>query len=116
MRFLVFTTLSISLGLLAQHAIATIFIGNHLGYTVAWTNADENPCIGTVDIAPTGDNFCSIPFTLSNGYTYTAQGCGDGLWIDNGDGSFNSNCYSVSSSGFCGRLGVEPYTVAYSCY
>jgi hypothetical protein len=63
----------------------------------------ENAC-GWDRINDVGENPCGVHLAnpLSNGQSYILQGCGgSSLWLDNGDGSFNSNCHSAPSSEAC---------------
>ncbi|KAL6900008.1 hypothetical protein GGI43DRAFT_406049 [Trichoderma evansii] len=53
------------------------------------SNVGENPC-----------NILSNPLR-GNGYRYSLQGCGGGLWLDNSDGSFNSYCRDASAKLAC---------------
>lgn len=50
-----------------------------------------------------GENPCNVPLAnpLDNGYSYTLQGCGGPMWLDNADGSFNSNCRSAPADLAC---------------
>lgn len=59
-----------------------------------WVDGDD-PCRWD-RINDQGENPCNVPLAnpLDNGFSYTLQGCGGNLWLDNSDGSFNSNCFS----------------------
>ncbi|PTB36249.1 uncharacterized protein TrAFT101_000218 [Trichoderma asperellum] len=91
-----------SLGLFLGLATATVNIGkDSAGDTVAWIGG-ESECTN-VFIAGNGANPCGINFTLNNGFTYHLVGCGGaGLSLDNGDGSFNSNCQFGEQNLQCG--------------
>jgi hypothetical protein len=85
------------LAALSSVASATIALGlkddfNTETYSnVAWIAGDD-PCTA-VYINPDHANPCGIDFTLSNGYTYFLQNCGDSaLSVANADGSYNSHC------------------------
>ncbi|KAM7192430.1 hypothetical protein V8F20_008890 [Naviculisporaceae sp. PSN 640] len=86
-------------GLFAS-AQATIFLGNNFDNNIAWING-ENACSGKV-ISKRDVNPCGRPFRLSNGRTYTVNGCGGTLFILNEDGSFNSLCQFQRADGGCG--------------
>ncbi|KAK0756599.1 hypothetical protein N5P37_010753 [Trichoderma harzianum] len=81
---------------------AAIAIGtkaNH--WNIMWVDGTD-PCASTF-ISYVGESPCNItPHPLQgNGYSYTLQGCGGPLWLNNGDGSYNSNCYDAPADLVC---------------
>lgn len=81
---------------LAASAAATISFGTFQGQDAAWIEGTAG-CDGEgiTFITSEGNNPCGTPFTLSNGYTYTLQGCGTSSFaLYNGDGwgSYNAKC------------------------
>lgn len=68
---------------------------------VAWISG-ESECSNAF-VSNSASNPCGINFTLNNGFTYNLVGCGGaGLSLDNGDGSFNSNCQFQEQNLQCG--------------
>jgi hypothetical protein len=64
-----------------------------LNFSVAWVEG-ELVCFEARSISGRLENPCGVRFTLSNKHTYVLEGCGGdvGMWLMNGDGTFNSNC------------------------
>ncbi|KAM0254286.1 hypothetical protein ACHAQJ_006926 [Trichoderma viride] len=91
----------LALALSATGAEAAVSIGIAAGFNVMWITG-ANPCAWT-RINDQGENPCNVQLAnpLSNGFSYTLQGCGGSLWLDNSDGSFNSNCRSAVSNLSC---------------
>ncbi|KAM0257767.1 hypothetical protein ACHAQJ_004218 [Trichoderma viride] len=97
------STIITSLGLFFGLAAATVNVGkDSAGTTAAWIGG-ESEC-NHASVGSPGGNPCGIPFTLDNGVTFILTGCGGaGLSLENGDGSFNSNCQFVGNEGLqCG--------------
>jgi hypothetical protein len=99
-----------SLAAFAASASATVSYGTFQGYDVAWI--DDWYCDGTgiTFITPQGNNPCGIPFTLSNGFTYTLEGCGTSefaLYNGDGFGSYNAKCNYNYWSVAC-ECGIAP--------
>jgi hypothetical protein len=92
---LTLTTLA-ALATFTASATATIAIGTFSGNTVASiAGAADCDGAGLTVITYQGNNPCGIPFSLSNGYTYTLEGCGTSsfaLYNGDGFGSYNHGC------------------------
>ncbi|KAL7783264.1 hypothetical protein V8C37DRAFT_49984 [Trichoderma ceciliae] len=97
-----FILTALALALSATRAEAAISVGTAAGLNVMWVEGG-NPCFWT-RINDQGQKPCNVPLAnpLTNGLKYTLQGCGGGLWLDNGDGSFNSRCRDTSADVGCG--------------
>jgi hypothetical protein len=84
-----------ALGVFVQSTLATVAFGVNHGngnINVAWIDG-ENPCGTDVQVSQTGQNPCGIDFTLSNGFTYFFENCGDSAFaLYNGDGTYNHQC------------------------
>ncbi|TFA98871.1 hypothetical protein CCMA1212_009317 [Trichoderma ghanense] len=78
----------LALSLSATHAEATIAVGTAAGFNESTTKAKTR-------VASTLAN------PLDNGQKYVLQGCGGPIWLDNEDGSFNSNCHDASADLAC---------------
>lgn len=68
-----------------------------------WVDGAD-PCRWT-RLSDIGENPCGILSNNldANGYRYSLQGCGGpNLWLNNEDGSFNSNCHSSQANLACG--------------
>jgi len=94
-----------SLAAFPASASATISFGTFQGYDAAWIQDAEN-CdgAGITFITSQGNNPCGIPFNLSNGYTYTLEGCGTSefaLYNGVGFGSYNAKCNANYWSSGC---------------
>ncbi|KAL7894116.1 hypothetical protein HDV63DRAFT_409215 [Trichoderma sp. SZMC 28014] len=91
----------LAMAMSVMHAEAAIAIGTAAGFNVMWVDGDD-PCRWD-RINDQGENPCNVPLAnpLDNGYSYTLQGCGGNLWLDNSDGSFNSNCNSAVADLSC---------------
>ncbi|PNP59486.1 hypothetical protein THARTR1_00976 [Trichoderma harzianum] len=92
----------LALALSATRAEATIAIGTAAGFNVMWVDGAD-PCRWT-RINNQGENPCNVHLANgldANGFKYTLQGCGGPLWLNNDDGSFNSNCRAAGANLAC---------------
>ncbi|KAL7951073.1 hypothetical protein V8C42DRAFT_308434 [Trichoderma barbatum] len=92
----------LALALSTTGAKAAIAIGTALHFNVMWVEGTDS-CAWT-QISHIGESPCNItPHPLQgNGFQYTLQGCGGALWLNNADGSFNSNCWDAPADVACG--------------
>ncbi|KAI7777101.1 hypothetical protein LA080_004003 [Diaporthe eres] len=83
--------------LFARDTIAAV-----LAPALSTTHVEAAIAIGTA-AGFNGENPCNVRLAnpLGNGNRYTLQGCGGSLWLDNDDGSFNSNCHDASANFAC---------------
>ncbi|KAH8122444.1 hypothetical protein FP744_10000474 [Trichoderma asperellum] len=97
-----FIPTALAMAMSMMRAEAAIAVGTASGFNVMWIDGGD-PCHWH-RINDIGQNPCNVPLTspLDNGYKYTLQGCGGPLWLDNEDGSFNSNCHDASADLDCG--------------
>ncbi|KAB5578328.1 hypothetical protein GE09DRAFT_1089290 [Coniochaeta sp. 2T2.1] len=96
---------------LSGQVMGTIAIGRIEGfngktYSAAWLDNlnGNNLCNGNSGAPATWGPGCGTKFKLSNNHEYTLKGCGGNLYIENGDGSYNSPCRPASDNinGYCG--------------
>ncbi|KAF8173145.1 hypothetical protein K438DRAFT_1490486, partial [Mycena galopus ATCC 62051] len=66
---------------------------------VAWV-AGTSQCTNVI-IGPSDANYCSRPFTL-NDQTFTVEGCGGGIWINDSQGNVYAQCGAFSEVDQCG--------------
>lgn len=67
-----------------------------------WVDGTD-PCRWT-RINDEGENPCGVHLANpldGNGRKYVLQGCGGAIWLDNEDGSFNSNCHEAPANLNC---------------
>ncbi|EGR49453.1 hypothetical protein MKX07_000469 [Trichoderma sp. CBMAI-0711] len=91
----------LALALSATRVEATIAVGTAAGFNVMWVDGAD-PCRWT-RINDQGENPCGVHLAnpLDNGHKYVLQGCGGPIWLDNDDGSFNSNCHDAPANLAC---------------
>ncbi|KAL1962694.1 hypothetical protein VTN77DRAFT_9238 [Rasamsonia byssochlamydoides] len=112
MQLKLIPTLAFLLAFLTPPSLATVALGtitfetsdSSTTWNAAWIEGDD-PCGSAVNINLNGENPCGIEFTLSNGYTYYLENCGDGSFaLYNSDGSYNHLCEYTGDdiNGYCG--------------
>ncbi|KAJ6534157.1 hypothetical protein B0H19DRAFT_885480, partial [Mycena capillaripes] len=69
------------------------------GNEVAWVTGTSQ--CNNVVIGPSDTNYCSRPFNL-NGQTFTVEGCGGGIWINDAKGNVYAQCGAFSEADACG--------------
>ncbi|KAL7905456.1 hypothetical protein GGI35DRAFT_460757 [Trichoderma velutinum] len=101
-RDLLPTILALALSATGAEGAIAIGIGARGLYNAMWVDG-TNPCRFT-RINDVGENPCNVLSTRldGNGFRYSLQGCGGALWLNNEDGSFNSNCRAARANLDCG--------------